>query len=309
MLTCAGLMLMKSFKNFSSPLRIALLAAPLLITACADNGPWAMPTGYTYEHNVYKAPPGPKPVYKKWEFSHGMRQEQPLPPGAEPMSTHLEDMTTTTTTVTAVTPVEASADIPGVAAVPALTISDMPAPMMTGPDSWDRAAKDLIAKLITDFGHPTEAIWLQADPSASDSAMNFDKALRAAMMMHQIHIAAAPGAGPYVLHYSVAPSSPGRSMLMITLMAGPAKAAEESGMYDIPTGVSAMAPQALAPQEGMSATTNAAPSEPGVPYTGREDHVTRATMQNHTGMADDVEPGLTHGDIYHDPYRDRHVNE
>ena len=26
-------------------------------------------------------------------------------------------------------------------------------------------------------------------------------------------------------------------------------------------------------------------------------------------MADDVEPGLTHGDIYHDPYRDRHVNE
>jgi hypothetical protein len=269
-----------------------------------------MPTGYTYEHGEYKAPPGPKPVYKKWEFSHGMRQEQPLPPGAEPppISTHLEE-TTTTMPVAAAESVEATPAM-SAAETPALTVSDMPSPVLTGPDSWDRAAKDLVGKLVADFGHPTEAIWLQADPSASDSAMNFDKALRAAMMMHQIHIAAAPGAGPYVLHYSVAPSSPGRSMLMITLMAGPTKAAEESGMYDISTGDAAMMAPAAAPQAGMSSATATEPAEPGVPYTGREDNVTRATMENHTGVADDVEPGnMTPHDIYHDPYRDRHVNE
>lgn len=309
---------MKSFKNVSTPLRIALLAAPLLIAACSDNGPWPMPTGYTYEHGLYKAPPGPKPVYKKWEFSHGMRQEQPLPPGAEPMSmsTHLEETTTTTTTTTmpvaATAPVEATPTMPA-AATPALTISDIPAPVLTGPDSWDRAAKDLVGKLVADFGHPTEAIWLQADPSASDAAMNFDKALRAAMAMHQIHIAAVPGGGPYVLHYSVAPTSPGRSMLMITLMSGPTKAAEESGMYDISAGDSGMAgPPASAPQASASSATavNTEPSEPGVPYAGKEDHVTRATMENHTGMADDVEPSVSPPrDIYHDPYRDRHVNE
>jgi hypothetical protein len=194
------------------------------------------------------------------------------------------------------------------ASTPALTISDMPAPILTGPDSWDRAAKDLVSKLITDFGHPTEAIWLQADPSASDAA-NFDKALRAAMAMHQVHIAAVPGAGPYVLHYSVAPSGPGRSMLMITLMSGPTKVAEENGMYDISMGDAAMAEPATAPQAGMASTTSMEPAEPGVPYAGREDNATRATMQNHTGMADDVEPGLTHNDPYHDPYRDRHVNQ
>jgi hypothetical protein len=103
------------------------------------------------------------------------------------MSTHLEETTTTTTTTTmpvaATAPVEATPTMPA-AATPALTISDIPAPVLTGPDSWDRAAKDLVGKLVADFGHPTEAIWLQADPSASDAAMNFDKALRAAMAMH-----------------------------------------------------------------------------------------------------------------------------
>lgn len=304
MLTCVGLMIMKSLKNLSGPLRIALLAVPLLATACTNAGPWPMPTGYTYEHGIYQAPPGPKPVFKKWEYSHGMREEQPLPPGAVPISTHLEEVTTTTVTTTT-DMVPAMPTEP----VPALTISDMPAPVLTGPDSWDRAAKDLVAKLITDFGHPTEAIWLQADGLASDAAVNFDKALRAAMAIHQMHVAPVPGTGPYILHYSVVPTGPGRSLLTITLMAGPAKAAEESGMYDISMGSMAMAEPATVPQAGMASATGVTPSEPGVPYTGREDHVTRATMQNQTGIPDDAELGLTHKDPYHDPYRDRHVNQ
>lgn len=289
---------MKSFKNLSKPLCLALMAAPLMLAACADNGPWAMPSGYTYEHNEYQAPAGPKPVFKKWEFSHGIRQEPAVPAtGPQPMTTQLDDSTA---------PVVATP-------APALTVSDSPAADAAGTDSWDHAAKDLVSRLISDFGHPTEAVWLQGEPNASEADVNFDKALRAALMEHQIHIAAIPGGGPYALHYMVTDVGQGRSMLDISLMSGTTKAAEENGLYTIQTSSAPVmvapamtepsangAPQAMTPQ----AATAPAPDQQGVAYQGREDGTTAATVQKHTGMADDVEPGIMHGE----PSTDRHLN-
>ncbi len=84
---------MKSFKNLPKPLYVALLTAPVLLAGCTEittSGPRArpMPTGYTYHHDEYKAPPGPQPVFKKWEYKNGVREEpQPMPMQLDGQST------------------------------------------------------------------------------------------------------------------------------------------------------------------------------------------------------------------------------
>ena len=60
---------------------VAALLAPLVLVGCGSSfGPFAMPTGYTYHGQTYKAPPGPEPYFKKLERDVAESKERvPLP--------------------------------------------------------------------------------------------------------------------------------------------------------------------------------------------------------------------------------------
>jgi hypothetical protein len=269
MLTFAGQMIMKSFRNFSSPFYAALLAAPLLLAACTENGPWPMPTGYTYHHDQYKAPPGPKPVLKKWEYKHGLRPEpQPIPMSLE--------TTTTTTVITAapITGVESSATGPA-------TVT-----------TWQLASDELVARLISDFGRPTESVWLVGDGAGSPE---FDRVLRRSLGASKIDIADTPGGGPFSLHYSVGSSgdSAGHWLLTITLMSGPTRLESESGLYGFSDGVSApsVATGSFATDAPIAITGPAPSGGPALVIDATP--VPAHARPVRSGLADDIEPGPT----------------
>ena len=247
---------MKSFKNLPKPLYIALLTAPVLLAGCTQNGPWPMPSGYTYHHDEYKAPPGPKPVFKKWEYKHGVREEP------QPMPTQLEGQS--------------------VATVPS------PAPVMvvssTTTNSWQQAADELVSRMVAAFGRPTEAVWLEADNSSPDS-INFDKVLRNALAAQKIGIADMPGASPFTLHYSVgdAGDSSGHLLLSLVLMSGGQRVESESGMYKFSSSA-AMEP---APSAGSEAASSS--QAPALVIDSSPSGIYKSPEK--TGMADDIDPG------------------
>ncbi len=254
---------MKSFKNLPKPLYVALLSAPLLLAACTQNGPWPMPSGYSYYHDEYKAPPGPKPVFKKWEYKNGVREEP------QPMPTQLDGQSTAT--------MEAAPS-----PAPVATMSSAPA--ATG--SWQQAADELVGRMVAAFGRPTESVWLESDNSSAD-AMNFDKVLRDALASQKITIAETPGASPFVLHYSVgdAGGGSGQSLLSIVLMSGGQRVESESGVYKF-TDSAAMTPApASAPQS--SATATGAPAALTIDSSPTFVH----EKVKPSGTADDIEPG------------------
>lgn len=245
---------MKSFKNLPKPFFVALLTAPVLLAGCTQNGPWPMPTGYTYHHDEYKAPPGPQPVFKKWEYKHGVREEP------QPMPMQLEGQSVATAETAPVMAVSSSATT----------------------NSWQQAADELVSRMVAAFGRPTEAVWFEADTASPDS-INFDKVLRNALAAQKIGIADMPGASPFTLHYSVgdAGDSSGHLLLSIVLMSGGQRVESESGMYKFTDGavmVSVPAPQSSATSAPAALTIDASP--------------TFAHEQPKTsGMADDIDPG------------------
>ena len=139
-----------------------LLTAPLLLGACADQGPWPLPTGYTYENGRYKAPPGPKPT-EKVETPH-------VAPATTP-----EMATTTEASSTSVTAVD-TMPLDGAA-----------------PNGGD-AASELVTRLFGDFGKPTEAVWIQPATGA-DPAPAFDGQLRAALQAKNVQVSDTAGGG------------------------------------------------------------------------------------------------------------------
>lgn len=106
-----------------SLLRFVVLAAPLALVACADT---AMPTGYTYHNEVYKAPPGP----------------EASPPAKIVKTTGMNNMGTETVTMSS---------------PPELGPDGLP---IGGSSAYDGVADDLVARMIRNFGRPMEPVFV-----------------------------------------------------------------------------------------------------------------------------------------------------
>lgn len=192
---------------------LAALALTALAGCTSDFGPWPMPTGYTYHTAEYKAPPGPEPVFKKWEMEQRKKktQESEMVPS---MDTHFDD------------PASAAQVLP---TETTYTGND--------PQLWLDAANDLSARLFGKFGNPTEAVYL-SPPGAGEEDQFFAAALRAALQERNIAVAMQPGMGPFTLRYVAAGTGggDGRMLLTITMQSGPQTLAEESGIYTVGSG-------------------------------------------------------------------------
>lgn len=181
--------------------RIALFGAPLLLAACAsDFGPYPFPSGYKHQNAEYKAPPGPEPVFKKWRHRN-----------------------------------DASAPAPQMAASAEMPADNMMAPAETMPaGSWDVAASDLVDRLVRDFGHLTEGLYMEVRAATVDE-MNFENALRAAMTAKGFKIVQ-NGYAPFSVEYAVRPLGyleESRVMLSVVLKSGGRTATQASGVYAI----------------------------------------------------------------------------
>ncbi|HEY8191258.1 MAG TPA: hypothetical protein VIG74_02445, partial [Alphaproteobacteria bacterium] len=128
-------------------LKFAFLVAPLLLAAgcTSDFGPWPMPTGYAYHHSEYHAPPGPEPVFKKWEkkyMNNGTDNAGTMAPMN--IDTHFSDDTTAAPVIASVAPA-------------------------TDLQVWQSAADELARRLFGDFGRPNEAVYLQPGSGGLDA--------------------------------------------------------------------------------------------------------------------------------------------
>lgn len=190
---------------------VLLLAAIVFLTNCtSDHGPWPMPTGYTYHNDKYKAPPGPEPVFKKWEMEHGMSQA-PTPPRT--IDTHLDNSPA----------VGGGADMPVAAS----------SPIGNDPRLWQSAADDLTGRLFAGFGKPAEALYIVPSDGSEDSRI-FAAALRASLQQRGVPVADTQGGGSFALHTAIASvDGGGRRLLTVSLYNGPRKAAGESGLYNV----------------------------------------------------------------------------
>ncbi len=206
-------------------LKFTFLAALLLLAAgcTSDFGPWPMPTGYAYHHSEYHAPPGPEPVFKKWEKEYLNKDAGDNTGTMAPMNidTHFADGT--------------GADVPPMASI--APVADLQA--------WQDAADDLARRLFSSFGRPNEMVYLQSVGAAPDS---FRSALRSSLQSQNVKLADNVGGGPFALRYDAQDTGTGRMLLTVTLMSGATKMAEESGSY----AVSGVPTPATAPVAGSS---------------------------------------------------------
>lgn len=146
----------------SSVLRFSLLALPLMLMACSSHD-MAMPTGYTYQHEIYRSPPGP---------------EAPIPAKIlSPGDTAPNGMTVMQTETA--------------------TLNGNPDAQGNYPDAvLCSAADDLINRLLRNFGRPMEPVFV---PMMSPLAPCLTKALRNG----DVPVATNPGDGPFVLEHSI----------------------------------------------------------------------------------------------------------
>lgn len=153
-------------QKLNSAFRLALLCAPVALIACQ-----AMPTGYTYHNEVYKAPPGPE---------------------ATPPAKILETRTTAETTNLHTQGTLTST----------LSESEQRAAMggvygdEGDPEAFRAVADDLIGRMIVNFGRPMEPVFVnQSSPMTAS--------LKASMRRHEIPVAVNPGDGPFVIDHSI----------------------------------------------------------------------------------------------------------
>lgn len=195
---------------------ILMAGALLALAGCtSDFGPWPMPTGYTYHTEQHKAPPGPEPVFKKWEVERKEKAQAAEAPVS--MDTHFDD-----SVIVADAPVTA------------------PLPAVNDPQLWLDAANDLTGRLFGTFGNPTEAVYLP--PGTDEEGQFFAAALHAALQGRGFTVAGQPGTGPFTLRYAMngmGGGNDGRKLLTITMQSGMQNLAEESGIYTVGGGMSA----------------------------------------------------------------------
>lgn len=152
--------------TLSSALRLALLAAPVALAACSST---PMPTGYTYQHEIYKSPPGPealppaKILKTGQDFMNGQGGDGSANGGMSPDGSG---------------GYTASAN-------------------MDANGKWDSAADDLVAMILRDLGKPMEKVFV---PGADD----FVTAMKASLARHDIPVAVNPGDGPFVIEHEIA---------------------------------------------------------------------------------------------------------
>lgn len=213
-------MFLRTVCVFQQKKLLAATASLALLAGCtSDFGPWPMPTGYTYHQEQYKAPPGPEPVFRKWEAELKKESNAPVLPS---LDTHLAPYQATVADVSAV---HATAE-------------------RNDPQLWLDAANDLAARLFTKFGKPTESVYIPPGGSAGDRQF-FAAALHASLQEQGVTIAAAAGGGPFTLSYDIRGTVGGRALLTVRLQSGPRTLAEESGSYFV--GGSGGAASAAAP--------------------------------------------------------------
>jgi|GEM_PF-1875922 len=230
-----------------------LMALPVGLAACSsDFGPFPMPTGYTYHHDTYKAPPGPEAVdrrsnYNRRDEAHRLTgpDTQPARPAVAMTAPNQESMPDSPTDDMTSAAVERGEDIAGgiprarapLATTTTVPYAPVPASAVSG-GSWDVAATDLIAQLSRNFGKPSDGVALQAGSGLSPAdAQAFEAALTQAAMAQTIKIAAL-GSAPYTLRYSASPAIGGgtdSSNLKITLLSGSKVVTEQSGVYELST--------------------------------------------------------------------------
>lgn len=147
-------------QKMTSVLRIALLCAPVALAACQ-----AMPSGYIYQSEVYKAPPGPEAT-----------------PPVKIVKT--ESMHNQGSVTTILSTSEQQAALAG-------SYDDY-----GNTEAFRAVADDMVQQLVTGFGAPAEPIFVnQSSPLTA--------ALKEALTRRNIPVAVNPGDGPFVLDHHV----------------------------------------------------------------------------------------------------------
>jgi len=176
--------------------------------ACeSHNGPWPMPTGYTYHQGQYKAPPGPEaePLFKVWDS----KQTEHQPAGAAMDTTMMEPAAVPAPDMVAVTPAPAVSYDAG---------------------ALDMAASDLVKRMIAQTGQPMEPVYVEPGQN-----MAFEASLRNALQGHGVKLAPVQGAGPFTLRYAIGNAvSYGQQNISISLVAsGGVPVGAADGMYTL----------------------------------------------------------------------------
>ena len=184
----------------------------ILAGCCAEDGPWPMPSGYTYHNELYKAPPGPEAEdpFKKWG---GMGRPMAadggtigVGRGVPPGDLSLLDSQTVTRVV------------------------------QTDED-WLAAAGHLLDQMIVNLGVLMEPVWLEPVPGiAPPHAAAFHAALQAGLQNREMVLAPRPGDGPFTLRFNAAPASggPGSMLMTIDLLTSRLiPTADEGGVYHL----------------------------------------------------------------------------
>lgn len=164
-------------QKFQSVVCLALICALPALTACSS-ARMSMPTGYTYQNEVYKAPPGraasppsnlgkTSAVVSPGGMTAPMDGDSPLQIVDAPA-----EMTTDGNTIT--TP---------------LTTND-------GPDPYHDMADSLVQRMIENFGRPMEPVLVPASSAMAQS-------LKDSLVRHEIPVALNPGDGPFVLENAI----------------------------------------------------------------------------------------------------------
>lgn len=172
----------------------ALVSVPLLLSACGkDWGPGPMPTGYTYQGDVYKAAPGPRPG--KFDDRLGTQDKDVVPyhPGGHG------------------TMLGQSGHEAGIYVV----------------STWSIVAQDLIDRMLVELGKPMETVYVVPGdfPALED-------ALRQAMVNRTIPVSLRNGDGPFTLQYIVT-RIPNSNAVSVTLMSVGSKVHEVNGVYTL----------------------------------------------------------------------------
>lgn len=203
-------------KPLSARLDLLALCIPLLTAgACSSLETYPMPTAYTYHGEVYKAPPGPEPLYRK--MKRGWQESRVGEDGICEQPDEAAEAAESEAAAFYYPPPDPPPVMP-------------PAPP-SGQASWQPAANDLIGRLTAKLGKPTEAMWIRSSSSGDPTMAS---ALAQAMTQNGLKVAQGAGEGPYTLDYSIGGNGiggTGRVLVTIRLMSASSVLAEESGLY------------------------------------------------------------------------------